>query len=147
MAAGSDGFSVKPSPFCSASVSWAAMRSTSRSKWVRSLGSHAGALRGLEQDVQGPIERDAGLFEVTESQLALAEGKQAVGVGHQCRRGVNIDGNCRHGRRECRRLGRGDRRRGHLRRGVTAAGRREQEDCNGQPERSSHMGAPLPDRG
>ena len=45
-----------------------------------------------------------------------------------------------------RRGGGGLNRRRDLRCRVAATCRRNQEDCNGQPERSSHLGAPLPDR-
>ena len=59
------------------------MRSTSRSKCVRSFGVDPGALRRVEQDVEGLVEGDARLLEVAQGQLVLAEREEPVGLGDQ----------------------------------------------------------------
>ena len=105
---------------------------------------HPRAVGRVEQDVERLVEGGACLFEVPERQLPLAKAEEAIRFGEQGRRRVDR----RHGSggRDRRRGGGGLNRRRDLRCRVAAACRRYQEDCNGQPERSSHLGAPLPDR-
>ena len=144
IAAGSDGFSVKPSPFCRARVSWAAMRSTRRSKCVRSRGSTL-APSGASSRTSSDLSKAARACSRCPSDNSRSPRlkRRSASVSKRRRR---IDRR-RWGRgRDRRRGGGGLNRRRDLRCRVAAACRRNQEDCNGQPERSSHLGAPLPDR-
>ena len=135
--AGSDFFSANPSPWASAVISWALMRSTRRSKCWRMRGS-VRAPYGDFRRTRPPGRRNPGLFQMPHPQLTLAVGKVPLRfrdqlgnrIGRGRRRDLPDDLNNR-GRRGYRRLD-------GLRR--TATGRDRHADaessCHGSSDRT-----------